>query len=137
MSTLHIAKGSQLFTTIATVLTKIPGIKSLKVSPGDNETVENADLDDAYRAPVYSGVKSEGSFSGQAIWDPTNATQQFIQARYNDGATNVGKIVHGASAVETTCNYIITKWEPTHDVGEGLMVDFEGKFTTAFALNES
>ncbi len=134
----HKVIGSALYATIAATLTKIPGLENININPGEIGSFENADIESDYAAPVSSGLRGEGSFTAEKIWDPLGAVDQFLHTTYNDGGTEiVGKVKIGASGVELTCKYFITKWEIKGEKGQGFKVSIEGKFTEAIQLNET
>lgn len=133
----HKSKGTQIEATISATLTPIPGLQNVKLNPGEGETFEVIDLEGDYRAPAASGVTGEGGFTADVILDPLGAEHQFCQAAKNNQTEIVGNVILGATGVETSCKFLITKWEVSAEVGAGLMASMEAKFTEKFELNEA
>jgi hypothetical protein len=134
--TAHKSKGSAFFTTIASTLTKVPGVKNLKINFGENKTIEVADLDSTYEAPFDVQLIGAQSISFGLIHNPLNATHQDLQKAKNNCTERVGKFVLGATGVEIPIVFIVTKYDLDAEVGNGLMADVEVKLTELALLNE-
>ncbi|MBL8819088.1 MAG: hypothetical protein JNL58_23870 [Planctomyces sp.] len=134
--TAHKAKGSAFYTTISSTLTKVPGLKNLKVNFGENKTVEIADLDSTYEEPLDTGLTGGQSATFDLIHNPLSAVHQDLQKAKNEHTERVGKIVLGGTAVEIACTYIVTKFDVDLEVGNGLMASVEVKFVEVIELNE-
>jgi len=133
---------SALEITIAASLVAVPGITKLDFNPGENVTYEKGALNSTYDEVQDSGVQSGATISGSLMWDPLDATQQFIQTQKNNShivstvyTPIVGNVVIGASGVEVPLTLLITKWELKGERKNGWIVDFEFKITTRVTLN--
>ena len=125
----HKVKGSMVKATITATLTEIPGLENIEADFGENLTFENSDISSDYVAPVFSGVRGEGTWSADIINDPLGAVHQFLQDAYNDGDEIVGSITIGATGVIILCKYIITKFPLSGKKNEGFKGKIECKFT--------
>ena len=136
--TAHKAKGTGFFTTLASTLTKVAGLKNLKISFGENKTIEVADLDSTYEAPFDVDLTGAQGATFDLIHDPLGASQQDLQKAKNERTERVGKIVLGATGVEIPVpGFIVTKFDVDAEVGNGLMASCEVKFTELVELNET
>lgn len=135
--TAHKAKGSAFFTTIASTLTKVPGIKNLKINFGENKHVEIADLDSTYEAPFDIDLTGAQGATFDLIYDPLGAAQQDLCKAKNEHTERVGKLVLGATGVEIPVPaFTVSKFDPEAEVGNALMASVEVKFTELIELNE-
>ena len=133
----HKVQGSLFKITIASVLTTLPGLENLELDLGENETYENLDISGDYKAPVFSGVRGEGSGSADMIRDPLGAEQQALQTAYNTGATLVCSFTVSASGVVIPLSIIVTKLPLSGKKGEGFMGKFEFKLASKADWNTS
>jgi len=120
-------QGSALKMTIATVLTEIPGLENIELDLGENLTFENADISSDYIAPVFSGLRGEGTLSADIIRDPTGVVQKALQAAYNTGATNACTVTIGSAGTVINVSLVFTKLTLTGKRGEGFMGKLEAK----------
>lgn len=133
----HKAKGSAFFTTVASTLTKVPGLKNLKINFGENKTIEVADLDSTYEAPFDVDLTGAQGATFDLIHNPLNAAQQDLQKAKNERTERAGKLVLGSTGVEIPVLFIVTKFDVDAEVGNGLMAAVEVKFTEIIELNET
>lgn len=138
---------SALYCTIASTLTKIPGIQDLKINPGEKQKYSVQDLDSDFAASLPAGTFGEGTISGKLLWNPLGTVHKFLHSTFNDvdadaiAANNktkiVGKIVFGNTAVEYVAKYFFTKFEISGEMNGAFMVDWEAALTDRIELNES
>ena len=133
----HKAKGTAFFTTIASTLTKVAGLKNLKISFGENKHIEVADLDSDYEAPFDIDLTGAQGATFDLIYDPLGSSQQDLSKAKNEKTERVGKIVLGATGVEIPVPaFTVPKFDVDAEVGNGLMASVEVKFTEKIELNE-
>ena len=136
--------GSALFASIASTLTKIPGLENLKISYGEKEGMSRKDLEQTHENEVPSGTFTQQSASFDLIWDPLNAVHQFLHISFNpdadpDDDTSIitGKINLGSTGVEQSCKYWISKFDVDLQKGAGQKASVEVKFSEPLLLNEA
>lgn len=135
--TAHKARGSAFYTTISSTLTKVAGLKNLKINFGENKHIEVADLDSTYEAPFDIDLTGAQGATFDLIHDPLGASQQDLQKAKNERTERVGKIVLGATGVEIAVPaFTVPKFDVDAEVGNGLMASVEVKFTELVELNE-
>lgn len=135
--TAHSTLASELQVSISATLTEVPGIQGFDLDPGENVTFEKGDLAADYDEIQSTGVQSGGSISGSGMWDPLDTVQQFLHARFNDGAEVTGNVVMGATGVEYACTFIVKKWKVKGERKNGFTFDYEFALTDRITLNES
>jgi len=135
---------SDIEISIASTLTRFPGVTKADFKTGKNVTYEKGDLKSDYDEVQDSGVQSGASISGSAQWDPLDATQQFIQTQKNNShvVSSVytpisGNVVVGATGVEVPVKMLCTVWDLKADRKQGWIVDFEFEITERVELNEA
>lgn len=130
------AKASNVEITIATVLTEVPGVRSITINPGENGTFESGDLAADYDEVTASGVASGAAVTFSGTWDPTDSTQQVLHAAFNAGTTLItGNCTIGSSAVDIGFTGFVTKWEVKAEFKGGWMFDAEIKCDDRISLN--
>lgn len=133
----HKARGSAFFTTISSTLTKIPGLKNIKLNMGENKHIEIADLDSTYEAPFDVDITGAQGLTADLIYDPLGAVHQDLSKQKNERTGRAGKIVLGATGVEiAVAAFTIKKFDVDAEVGNGLMGSIEVAFNELVELNE-
>lgn len=136
--TAHKSKGSAFHTTIASTLTKVVGLKNLKINFGENKFVELADLDSTYEAPFDVDLTGAQGASFDLIYDPLGATHQDLSKQKNERTSRAGKLVLGATGVEIAIPaFAVKKFDVDAEVGNALMASVEVAFTELIELNEA
>jgi hypothetical protein len=133
----HKSKGSAFHTTIASTLTKVTGLKNLKLNMGENKQVEIADLDSTYEAPFDVDLTGAQGATFDLIYDPLGATHQDLAKQKNERTTRAGKIVLGATGVElAVASFYVKKFDVDAEVGNALMASVEVTFAELVELAE-
>ena len=133
----HKARGSAFYTTISATLTKVTGIKNLKLNMGENKFIEIADLDSTYEAPFDVDLTGAQGATFDLIVDPLGAVHQDLQKQKNERTSRAGKIVLGATGVElAVAAFGVKKYDVDAEVGNALMASVEVAFTEIVELNE-
>lgn len=135
--TAHKSKGSAFYTTISATLTKVAGLKNLKLNVGENKQVEIADLDSTYEAPFDVSLTGAQGATFDLIYDPLGATHQDLAKQKNEWTTRAGKIVLGATGVELSiASFYVKKFDVDAEVGNALMASVEVVFAELVELAE-
>lgn len=145
---IHRAKQSNVKITIASVLTKIPGLQNIKINWGEKKSFENSDLDSDYEAPELSGLLGEQSLTADLILDPLSTVHQFLHASWNYVPTDevvatdkqrlTGTIDLGLTTKTITgCKMFLSKFDTDQSKGAGIMASIEFKFVERITKNES
>lgn len=132
----HKAKGSAFYTTISAALTKVTGLKNLKLNFGENKYIEILDLDSTYEEPLDTGVTGLQSATFDLTYDPLGVTHQDLAKAKNEHTTRAGKLVWGATGVEITTIFSVKKFDVDAEAGGGLMASVEVVFEEVIELNE-
>lgn len=143
----HRSKGSNVKVTIATVLTKIPGLQNIKINWGEKKSFDNSDLDSDYESPELSGLLGEQSLTADVIVDPLGTVHQFLNTSFNYFATDevlasdlqklTGTIDLGVTAKTIAWKGFISKFDTDMSKGAGIMGSIEIKFYERILKNES
>lgn len=135
--TAHRAKGSAFYTTIASTLTKIVGLKNIKLNMGENKFIELADLDSDYEAPFDVGVIGAQGLTADIIYDPLGPTHQDLSKQKNELTSRAGKVVLGSTGVElAVAAFGVKKFDVDTEQGNALMGSIEVVFLEKVELNE-
>lgn len=133
----HKAKGSGFFTTLASTLTKVTGIKNLKLNMGENKFIEIADLDSTYEAPFDVDLTGAQGATFDLIYDPLGAVHQDLAKQKNERTSRAGKLVLGATGVElAVAAFGVKKFDVDAEVGNALMASVEVAFLELVELAE-
>lgn len=133
----HKAKSSAFYTTISSTLTKVTGIKNLKLNLGENKHIEIADLDSNYEAPFDVDLTGAQGATFDLIFDPLGATHQDLAKQKNERTTRAGKIKLGATGVELPVPaFTMKKFDVDAEVGNALMASVEVAFNELVELAE-
>lgn len=133
----HKSKGSAFSTTIAATLTKVPGLKNLKLNMGENKTVEIADLDSSYEAPFDVDLTGAQGATFDLIYDPLGATHQDLAKQKNERTTRAGRITLGTTGVLLAIpSFFVKKFDVDAEVGNALMASVEVSFMELLELAE-
>jgi len=135
--TAHKAKLSGLKVTISATLTKVRGLENFKINYGEGQVIDIADLDADSELPIAAGLTGAQSATFDLFLDPLGSVHQFLQAAKNDQEELVGAVVLGATGVETSCKFVVTKWDVDAEKGGALKAACEIKFTERLLLNEA
>lgn len=136
-SKVYRSKGTKLQVSIASTLTTVVGLKDFSFGGMDNEMIEEAGLEDEYPVVIPSDTVTVGTGTAAVIWDPLDATQQFLHAAKNDKTEVTGNIIWGNTGVEEPCKFYVEKFERKAERTSGLMADLAIKFTEKIDLNEA
>lgn len=135
--TAHRARTSAFFTTIASTLTKVVGLKNLKINFGENKHIEIADLDSTYEAPFDVDLNGAQGATFDLIYDPLGATHQDLSKQKNEKTTRAGKLKLGSTGVEIpVAAFTVKKFDVDAEVGGALMASVEVAFGEQIELNE-
>lgn len=133
----HKAKGSAFFTTVASTLTKVTGVKNLKLNMGENKHIEIADLDSNYEAPFDVDLIGAQGATFDLILDPLGAVHQDLAKQKNERTTRAGKIKLGSTGIELPVPaFTIKKYDVDVEVGNALMASVEVAFGELVELAE-
>jgi len=130
-------QGAALKITISAALVEVPGLENIELDLGENKTYENSDISSDYIAPVFSGLRGEGSLSADIIRDPANATQIALQIAFNTGATLASSVTIGAAGKVIVVSLLVTKLSLSGKRGEGFMGKAEFKVLSKADWNVS
>jgi hypothetical protein len=135
--TAHKVKGSAFSTTIAATLTKVPGLKNLKLNMGENKTVEIADLDSSYEAPFDVDLTGAQGATFDLIYDPLGAAHQDLAKQKNERTTRAGRIALGTTGVLLAIpSFFVKKFDVDLEVGNAMMASVEVSFMELLELAE-
>ena len=136
--------GSWLKATIASTLTKIPGIENIKIDLGEKERMPRQSLEDPYVNPTSAGTYTEQTMTFDLIWDPLDPVHQFLATTFNpdadpddDTSEIIGKVGLGQTALEVSCKFMLTKFPIDLSKGAGMKVACEAVFTEQFLIPET
>jgi hypothetical protein len=133
----HKVRGTAFHTTISSTLTKVTGLKNLKLNMGENKTVEIADLDSTYEAPFDVDLTGAQGATFDLILDPLGATHQDLAKQKNERTSRAGKVVLGATGVELAVpSFYVKKFDVDAEVGNALMASVEVSFMEIVELAE-
>jgi hypothetical protein len=133
----HKARTSAFFTTLASTLTKVPGLKNLKLNMGENKTIEIADLDSVYEAPFDVDLTGAQGATFDLILDPLGAVHQDLAKQKNERTTRAGQIKLGATGVLLPVpSFYVKKFDVDAEVGNALMASVEVSFMELVELAE-
>lgn len=124
--------GTTLSVAIATVMTKIGGVRSITGPNPETQFYDATDLEsDHIEDGEPTGQSAPGAVSGECFYDPSNATQKAVIAQITAPDTN-GKadweIEYPDDSV-TEFEGTTRTWNPKASVGDGLLADFEVKLS--------
>lgn len=74
--------GMTLGVTISSVITTIPGVENISVSPGQKPQIDTTAISDTASSSVV-GVQAPGTLTFNVMWDPGNAVHQYLLMVYN------------------------------------------------------
>jgi hypothetical protein len=135
--TAHKVKGSAFSTTISSTLTKVPGLKNLKLNMGENKTVEIADLDSSYEAPFDVDLTGAQGATFDLIYDPLGAAHQDLAKQKNERTTRAGRITLGTTGVLLAIpSFFVKKFDVDLEVGNAMMASVEVSFMELLELAE-
>jgi len=135
--TAHKVKGSAFSTTLAATLTKVPGLKNLKLNMGENKTVEIADLDSSYEAPFDVDLTGAQGATFDLIYDPLGAAHQDLAKQKNERTTRAGRITLGTTGVLLAIpSFFVKKFDVDLEVGNAMMASVEVSFMELLELAE-
>jgi hypothetical protein len=133
----HKSKGTGFFTTLASTLTKITGLKNIKLNMGENKHIEIADLDSTYEAPFDVDLTGAQGLTADVIYDPLGATHQDLAKQKNERTGRAGKLVLGATGQELpVAAFTVKKFDVDAEVGNALMGSIEVAFNELVELPE-
>jgi hypothetical protein len=133
----HKSKASAFSTTIASTLTKVTGIKNLKLNMGENKSIEIADLDSNYEAPFDVDLTGAQGLTFDLILDPLGATHQDLAKQKNERTTRAGRVALGSTGVLLPiAAFFVKKYDVDAEVGNALMASVEIAFAELVELAE-
>lgn len=74
--------GMTLAVTISAVVTTIPGVENISVSPGQKPQIDTTPISATASSSVV-GVPSPGVLTFNLMWDPGDTVHQYLLANYN------------------------------------------------------
>jgi hypothetical protein len=74
--------GMTLSVTISSVVTAIPGVENIAVSPGQKPQIDTTAISDTSSSSVV-GVQAPGTLTFNVMWDPGNNVHQYLLMSYN------------------------------------------------------
>lgn len=128
---------SEFQVSISSTLTKVVGVQSITLNPGENTTFESGDLTSDFDEITATGVQSGGSVAFSGTWDPLDATHQALHTHFNAGSLVTGNVQVSETGVDIACTGYLTKFEVKAERKSGWMFDAELKLNDRVTLNEA